>query len=301
MSTFTIPNSILIAVTLLLPLQAQTAPTTPGDFMIERVLTLAAAFAPTAPNFPAPVLAGLQNGVIEIHQRFTYTSAQHTLEQLAFVLPANSPVPFPNPGAAPVADHYTIQVDSVGLSTYPRPSINIVGHTVSNDAPTPWGDITGAGLTLTIGYTNAGSAVQFGPIIESVSPVYGLYTATGAGSLSLTPTPQQCTLGTLSGVYMFQLNGFIPSSGAWAPYQDSGSFQADGKGNVSVLDSGNNAGSVFIGRSYSMAYTVNQDCTGTMTFGPNAFDLRIARDGKGLNMIMTRPASLIAQGNAQLQ
>ena len=63
--------------------------------MAERLLTLPYVVAPVAPNLPDAVLAGLQNGVIEIHQRFTYNSAQRTVEQLSFVLPANSPLPFP--------------------------------------------------------------------------------------------------------------------------------------------------------------------------------------------------------------
>jgi hypothetical protein len=137
---------------------------------------------------PDAVLGGIKAGAIEIHQRSIYNSGQRTLEQLAFVVPATSPVPFPNPGAAPVADHYMIQVESASTSNSPRPSVILAGHAISNDSPTPWGDITGAGVILTFGYTTAGGSVQFGPILESVSPLYGLYSDRGAASLSLTPT-----------------------------------------------------------------------------------------------------------------
>lgn len=56
-------------------LYAQTAGSTVGDFTIERVLTIPSIISPTAPNFPPPVLAGLQAGAIEVHQVFAYLSA----------------------------------------------------------------------------------------------------------------------------------------------------------------------------------------------------------------------------------
>ena len=173
-------SSVVTLLTVLTPLHAQSSANSPGDFMVERLLPLTAVVAPTAPNLPDAVLAGIKAGAIEIHQRFTYNSAQRTLEQLAFVLPANSSVPFPDPSGAPVADHYMIDVESVSISSSPRPSVILAGHASSNDIPTPWGDITGAGVTLTFGYRSAGASVQFGPVLESVSPLYGLYTDTAA-------------------------------------------------------------------------------------------------------------------------
>ena len=108
-------------------LHAQTAGSTVGDFTIERVLTLASIIAPTAPNFPPPVLAGLQAGAIEIHQVFAYNSAKGTVEQTAFVVPGKSPVPFPNPGNAPLADHYIVQVDAASVTSSPSPSVVLIG------------------------------------------------------------------------------------------------------------------------------------------------------------------------------
>ena len=61
--------------------------------MAERVLSLNFVLSPAPPNLPDAVLSGLQNGVIELHQRFTYNSAKRTIEELAFVVPANTPVP----------------------------------------------------------------------------------------------------------------------------------------------------------------------------------------------------------------
>ena len=303
MSKLHTAGSIVTLLAALAPLHAQSSANAPGDFLVERVLPLTAVIAPTPPNLPDAVLGGIKAGAIEIHQRFIYNSGQRTLEQLAFVVPANSPVPFPNPGAAPVADHYMIQVESASFSTSPRPSVILAGHAISNDAPTPWGDITGAGVTLTFGYTTAGGSVQLGPILESVSPLYGLYSDKGAGSLSLTPTPQKCASNLLNGVYMFQLGGSVrvPYTNLWAPYAESGSFQADGKGNITVLDSGNISGNVFTGRTFPINYTINDDCSGTFVFGSSAMDIQVSLDGKAINMVFTKPSNVIASGVGRMQ
>src|SRR5664279_3542932 len=106
MSRLYTAGSIVTLLAALAPLHGQSSTNAPGDFMAERLVPLSAVSAPTPPNLPDSVLGGIQAGAIEIHQRFIYNSGQRTLEQLAFIVPANSPVPFPNPGAAPVADHY---------------------------------------------------------------------------------------------------------------------------------------------------------------------------------------------------
>ena len=297
-----IAGSIVALMATLAPLRAQNGANAPGDFLAERILTLSSIIAPTPPSFPDAVLAGLKAGAIEIHQRFTYNSAQRTLEQLAFVLPANSPVPFPDPSSAPVADHYLIQVENASISTSPRPSVILSGHVTLNDAPTPWGDVTGAGITLTFGYRSAGGAVQFGPILESVAPVYGLYTDSGAGSLSLTPSPQKCTLGNLNGTYMFTLGGSIQNaSGGFDPWAESGRFQADGNGNFTVLDSGNFGGKPFISRTFAGTYVLDENCVGTFAFFSNLMDFQVSRDGRAINMVFTKPGSVIANGTGRLQ
>ena len=270
--------------------------------MAERIITLQYVDSPAPPNLPASVIAGIQNGVIELHQRFTYDSAQRTIEQLAFIVPANSPVPFPDPSGAPVGDHYIIQVDSASIANSSHPSLILTGHVTLNDVITPFGDVTGTGVTLTIGYNTAGSAVQFGPILESVSPLYGLYSVSGAGSLSLTPSARNCSLSTLNGIYMFQLNGFVQGSGGgWNPFVDSGVLIADGLGNITVLDSGSIAGSIFSGRTFPVTYLINDNCSGTFAFGTSGMDVQISRDGRAINMVFTKPSAVIANGTGRLQ
>jgi hypothetical protein len=301
MSKLTIASAVL---GLLAPLYAQNSPSGPGDFMAERIITLSYVDAPTQPNLPASVIAGIQNGVIELHQRFTYNAAQRTLEQLAFIVPANSPVPFPDPSGAPVGDHYIIQVDSASVVNASHPSLILTGHVTSNDMITPFGDITGTGVTLSIGYTTAGSSVQFGPILESVSPLYGLYSVSGAGSLSLVPSPQKCSQNTLNGVYSFQLSGStqIQSSPlAFGPYVDNGLFTADGQGNLTVHDSGNSAGHVFLNRTFPIVYVINNDCTGTFAWPGAGMDVQVSKDGSTINMVFTAPFAVVASGSGKRQ
>ena len=290
---------VLTAMAIVVPLYAQQ--NAPGDFLVERVFGLKGVMAATAPALPDVVLAGLQSGAIEIHQRFIYNSAQRTLEQLAFILPVGAPVPFPDASSAPVADHYIIQVESASIVSTPRPSLILAGHVISNDRPTPFGDITGAGVTLTIGYPLAGTSVKFGPILESVSPLYGLYSDSGAGSLSLTPSPQKCRLSALNGQYIFQLGGSIQSWNGFTPYAESGSFIADGKGNLTILDSGNLSGTAFVNRTFPMTYVMNDNCTGTFSWGSNSMDFQLSRDGKSIYLAFTKPSTVIANGSGQRQ
>jgi hypothetical protein len=272
-----------------------------GDFTIERILALSGVISPYTPSLPDPVLAGIQNGVLEIHQRFIYSSAERTMEQFAFVVPANSPLPFPDLHSATIADHYLVQIESTGISSLPSPSVILSGHATSNDPPTPFGNITGAGVTLAFGYRGAGASVQYGPIMESVSPLYNLYSPTGAGSLSLNPTTQKCSMATLNGTYMFRLGGSLQDGLTFGPYWESGTFTADGNGSMTIMDSGNFQGAPFSSRIFPGNYTVDANCRGTITFSGGAMDVQVSRDGKRINMVFTKPSTFIANGSGEIQ
>ncbi len=282
--------------------QVQSGDNAIGDFIIERILTPSGVTAPTAPALPPPVLAGFLNGSLEIRQVFAYNSAQRTIEQTAFVVPGKSPLPFPSPGSVPIADHYIVRVDSARLTSQPGASAVLTGKVISNDMPTPFGDITGAIVTISFGYQGSGPATRFGPIYESVSPLYGLYTATGVGSLSLTPTPQACSAATLNGVYMFQLQGSIQNgTGPYTPFVDSGRFVADGQGNLTISDAVNANGTVFTDRTFPATYALDQYCSGTIKLPNGSMSLVMSKDGQRVNLIFTSPSSINVMGTAQLQ
>jgi hypothetical protein len=122
-----------------------------------------------------------------------------------------------------------------------------------------------------------------------------------AGALSLTPSPHKCSTATLNGTYMFQLGGSVQTGNTFMPYAESGRFVADGAGNITVLDSGNQGGQVFSGRTFPIAYTVDANCGGTFTFGGSAMDIQVSRDGTSMNMVFTKPGYVIASGAGRIQ
>jgi hypothetical protein len=77
-----------------------------------------------------------------------------------------------------------------------------------------------------------------------------------------------CTLATLKGTYVFATDGFNLQQGLIArrtPFAYSGSEVYDGAGKVTGAYSGNNNGTVYRKITYTGTYTVNLDCSGTLT------------------------------------
>jgi hypothetical protein len=67
------------------------------------------------------------------------------------------------------------------------------------------------------------------------------------------------------------------------------------------VDSGNIAGTIFTARTFPIAYTLNDDCTGTFAFGTSGMDVQVSLDGKAINMVFTKPSSVIASGVGRMQ
>lgn len=78
-----------------------------------------------------------------------------------------------------------------------------------------------------------------------------------------------CTDATLTGNYAFNLSGFAspvtPKRGA-QPWAVTGVLNLDGAGNISASYAGSINGGVFTAQTTSGTYTVNSDCTGSITF-----------------------------------
>jgi hypothetical protein len=287
---------------LVYPVQAQQSPGNAlGDFTMERVLTLSGITSTAPPNLPMVILNALASGAIEVHQVFTYNSAQRTLEQTSYVLPGRSAVPNPNLGSAPVNDHYIIQIDSVQLGQAHGQAAALIGHVISNDIPTPFGDIAGTEVTLSFGYQGSGPAMQFSSIAETVTPVYAIYTVAGVGSLSANASAPKCSVATLNGVYTYTLRGSIQTApGAFAPYVESGHFTADGNGTVAVFGTANVGGAMSPNR-LQINYTVNDDCTASFKWSRGSMDVQVSNNGQRLNLVFTSPSAVIAMGDGQLQ
>lgn len=78
-----------------------------------------------------------------------------------------------------------------------------------------------------------------------------------------------CTAATLKGKYGFTFSGFQLQSGISLPFYGAGSGTFDGEGNVSAAFTFSFNGQ--IGTSpYTATYTVNPDCTGSVTATPGS-------------------------------
>jgi len=106
-----------------------------------------------------------------------------------------------------------------------------------------------------------------------------------------------CTLETLEGVYGFTATGYNIVESVPQPKAIVESIDFDGDGTLTSLATVSVNG-VLLGASFhsgSGNYTVNENCTGTITFadGPR-FDILIAPNGKQLYLIQTNPNTVLA-------
>ena len=110
-----------------------------------------------------------------------------------------------------------------------------------------------------------------------------------------------CSTKTLRGVYEFRATGLNIVNGVSVPKAIIETIVFDGKGNVltpavSVSINGN---IIQPPQGNPGVYTVDADCTGTLTFadGPS-FDLHIKPYGKAISMLQTNPGTVM-QGLAE--
>ncbi len=115
------------------------------------------------------------------------------------------------------------------------------------------------------------------------------------GFISLAPTvslaQKQCTTGTLRGQYVFTGRGFIEAVEPGVQRMHYGIFVFDGAGKFSGKQSSSRGGK--IGREkLEGTYTLDADCSGTMTFGfvlkPGSqthWDIYVTKDGQTGHMI----------------
>ena len=108
----------------------------------------------------------------------------------------------------------------------------------------------------------------------------------------------QCSAQTLNGQYIFIGRGYIEPDDPGVQRVHRGLLVFDGAGNVSGKQSSSRGGK--IGREKSQGtYTLDADCSGTMTFGPVAnpgaqvhWDVYVTQDGRMGHMIRTDPGSM---------
>ena len=110
-----------------------------------------------------------------------------------------------------------------------------------------------------------------------------------------------CNTRTLRGVYQFRASGYNIVNGAAVPKAIIETLVFDGRGNVLTPEISLSANGNIIQppQGAPAVYTLDADCTGTLTFGDGImFDLQASPYGKHVNMLQTNPGTVM-QGAAQ--
>ncbi|MFL6547934.1 MAG: hypothetical protein ACJ8OJ_04520 [Povalibacter sp.] len=114
---------------------------------------------------------------------------------------------------------------------------------------------------------------------------------------------RECSLETLSGLYVFNATGFSLVAGVWQPKAIVEYLRLNGDGTATAESAtvANRAGDGAITRSTgtTATYTLDADCKGSLQFdhGP-AFDIFTTPRSGQLQMIQTNPNNVL-QGNAR--
>ncbi len=110
-----------------------------------------------------------------------------------------------------------------------------------------------------------------------------------------------CNLKTLRGVYQFAASGFNIVNGVAVPKAIIETLVFDGRGGVLTPEISLSANGNIIQppQGNPGVYTLDVDCTGTLTFGDGImFDLQVKPYGKAVNMLQTNPGTVM-QGTAE--
>lgn len=110
-----------------------------------------------------------------------------------------------------------------------------------------------------------------------------------------------CNAKTLRGVYQFAASGFNIVNGVAVPKAIIETLVFDGQGGVLTpeISLSINGNIIQPPQGNPGVYSVNADCTGTLTFGDGVmFALQIKPTGRAVNMLQTNP-NTVMQGTAE--
>jgi hypothetical protein len=109
-----------------------------------------------------------------------------------------------------------------------------------------------------------------------------------------------CTLATLRGLYMFAQSGYVTISGSLVPQGVTGKAVFYGNGKFDSLATISIGGTIIPDDAAPGTYTLNSDCTGTVTVlmkapTPNVhLDIFVAPDGDKFFTIQTDPGNVLS-------
>jgi hypothetical protein len=114
---------------------------------------------------------------------------------------------------------------------------------------------------------------------------------------------QSCTNANITGPYGYTISGLVFSNGGFVPVAESGSVTADGKGNLTGSGTFSQGGQIQ-SQAFNGTYTVNSDCTGTVTTtdstGPSHFTIVAVNNGQQILFIESDPMFAVS-GSANQQ
>jgi hypothetical protein len=112
---------------------------------------------------------------------------------------------------------------------------------------------------------------------------------------------RKCSDATLRGLYVFSASGYNVIGGVAQPKAINETIRFDDPGTfVSPTSTVSINGNVLRSTNSQGAYSVNADCSGTMSFvnGPS-FDILVMPSGAAVFMIQTAPGTPVLQGVAE--
>ena len=102
-----------------------------------------------------------------------------------------------------------------------------------------------------------------------------------------------CSLETLQGTYIYAYSGFEIEDGKRSPLAFAGQEVYYGDGTMSGVYSASSNGTISQNIPYTGTYTLNEDCTGTLTteeeIGTFHYDHFVDPSGDGLSWVATDP------------
>ena len=194
--------TLLLALAGVIPLAAQTTPTTPAapstcttappgltTLNFERAVTLSDILTTLTPNLPANELASIASGAQEIREIFIYNSQQGTVTSTVFLVAAGAPLPTPNFNfQTGVIQSTTVKVSQILTSCAPTPSLLIVGTVSASSTSGAFGNLTGAPAVVSIGYTTD-TPPAINNVVEVISGTVAAYSAGGTGTVTFPAVP----------------------------------------------------------------------------------------------------------------
>ena len=130
-----------------------------------------------------------------------------------------------------------------------------------------------------------------------VSLVTAMAVGTSA-TAQFAPDARACSVHMLRGSYLFATHGWNIVGGVAQPKAIVEGIDFNGDGTlVSPFATGSINGTILHSSGSLGTYTVNTDCTGTLSFtGGASFDIFVEQNGKQLWMIQTGPGSPVFEG-----